>query len=207
MRRGATSPVPAVALAIALIVPLTTMISNQLSRQVEARADRFSIELTVIAVAPYDAVAQVVQAQWTALGIDVKLSALDQQIWTNKVYTQHDFDASVISLTGRSNPVLGVDRSFVCNEGNVPYANPTGYCNPEFDKVAAQAASAPADQQKAFYKTYTEIVARDLNQLALTNARAFEAVSTDFKNLDAQFNFAFNTHPNWAEAWLPKDKQ
>jgi STE24 endopeptidase len=46
MRRGATSPVPAVALAIALIVPLTTMISNQLSRQVEARADRFSIELT-----------------------------------------------------------------------------------------------------------------------------------------------------------------
>jgi len=46
MRRGATTPVPAVALAIALIVPLTTMISNQLSRQVEARADRFSIELT-----------------------------------------------------------------------------------------------------------------------------------------------------------------
>jgi STE24 endopeptidase len=46
MRRGATSPVPAVALAIALIVPVTTMISNQLSRQVEARADRFSIELT-----------------------------------------------------------------------------------------------------------------------------------------------------------------
>jgi STE24 endopeptidase len=46
MRKDATSPVPAVALAIALIVPATTMISNQLSRQVEARADRFSIELT-----------------------------------------------------------------------------------------------------------------------------------------------------------------
>jgi STE24 endopeptidase len=40
------SPVPAVALAIALIVPAMTMISNQLSRAVEARADRFSMELT-----------------------------------------------------------------------------------------------------------------------------------------------------------------
>jgi STE24 endopeptidase len=40
------SPVPAVALSIALIVPATTMISNQLSRQVEARADRFSMQLT-----------------------------------------------------------------------------------------------------------------------------------------------------------------
>ncbi len=168
---------------------------------------RFSLELTVISVAPYDAVAQVVQAQWKAIGIDVKLSALDLQIWTNKVYTQHDFDASVISLTGRSNPVLGVDRSFVCNQTNVPFANPTGYCNPEFDKVAADAASAPADKQRALYKTYAEIIARDLNQLALTNARVFEAVTTNFKNLDAQFNFAFNTHPNWAEAWLPKDKQ
>lgn len=168
---------------------------------------RFALELAVISAAPYDAVAQVVQAQWTALGIDVKLSALDQQIWTNKVYTQHDFDASIISLTGRSNPVLGVDRSFVCNETSVPYANPTSYCNPEFDKVAANAASAPADQQKAHYKIYAEIIARDLNQLALTNSRVFEAVTNNFKNLDAQFNFSFNTHPNWAEAWLPKDKQ
>jgi Zn-dependent protease with chaperone function len=46
MRTDAPSPVPAVALAIALITPAITMISNQLSREVEARADRFSIHLT-----------------------------------------------------------------------------------------------------------------------------------------------------------------
>jgi STE24 endopeptidase len=45
MDRGG-SPVPAVALSIALIVPAMTMISNQLSRAVEARADRFSMQLT-----------------------------------------------------------------------------------------------------------------------------------------------------------------
>jgi STE24 endopeptidase len=46
MTRSGASPVPAVALAIALLVPPITMISNQLSRQVEARADRFSMQLT-----------------------------------------------------------------------------------------------------------------------------------------------------------------
>ncbi len=168
---------------------------------------RFSLELTTISASPYDAIGQVVQAQWKAIGIEVKLTTLDNQLWVDKVYNKHDFDASIISLTGRSNPVLGVDRSFVCNQGNVPYANPTGYCNPEFDKAAADAASAPLDKQKALYRAYADIVARDLNQLALTNAKAFEAVSNNFMNLDAQFNVAFNTHPNWAEAWLPKDKQ
>jgi STE24 endopeptidase len=43
---GGPAAVPAVALSLALLVPALTMISNQLSRQVEARADRFSLELT-----------------------------------------------------------------------------------------------------------------------------------------------------------------
>ena len=43
---GGPAAVPAVALSLALLVPAVTMISNQLSRQVEARADRYSLELT-----------------------------------------------------------------------------------------------------------------------------------------------------------------
>jgi STE24 endopeptidase len=38
--------VPAVALSLALVVPMITMVSNQLSRDVEQRADAFSLELT-----------------------------------------------------------------------------------------------------------------------------------------------------------------
>ena len=43
---GGPLAVPAVGLALAIMVPALTMISNQLSRQVEARADRYSLELT-----------------------------------------------------------------------------------------------------------------------------------------------------------------
>jgi STE24 endopeptidase len=47
-RGGALGPraVPAVALSLALVVPVVTMVSNQLSRDVERRADAFSLELT-----------------------------------------------------------------------------------------------------------------------------------------------------------------
>jgi len=47
-REAALGPraVPAVALSLALVVPVLTMVSNQLSRDVERRADAFSLELT-----------------------------------------------------------------------------------------------------------------------------------------------------------------
>ena len=38
--------VPAIALSIAIVVPVVTFVSNQLSRDVERRADAFSLELT-----------------------------------------------------------------------------------------------------------------------------------------------------------------
>jgi STE24 endopeptidase len=43
---GGPPAIPAVALALALVAPAITIVSNQLSRAVEARADRFSLELT-----------------------------------------------------------------------------------------------------------------------------------------------------------------
>jgi STE24 endopeptidase len=47
-RGGALGPraVPAVALSLALVVPLVSFVSNQLSRDVERRADAFSLDLT-----------------------------------------------------------------------------------------------------------------------------------------------------------------
>lgn len=165
---------------------------------------RMTLELTYPAFPPYDSIAKVVQSNWNAVGIDVKMAGLDVQIYTDKVYKQNNFDTSIVSLTGRTNPVLGVDRSHVCNPGKVPFVNPSGYCNPELDKVVAEAAAAPLDKQRAYYKRYAEIVARDLNQLTLVSQQMHEAVSTKLDGLDAQFDFSFNTHPNWAEVWFPK---
>jgi peptide/nickel transport system substrate-binding protein len=168
---------------------------------------RFSAELTYIAASPYDSIGKSLAAQWGEIGVDVKLVGLDSQIWLDKVYRRNDFDISMISLTGRSDPTLGVDRSFVCNNAHVPFTNPTGYCNAELDRIAAAAAAAPQDQRRALYKQYEEIVARDLNEITLTNAPTYNAVSSKFHGLATQFEIAFNEHPNWAEAWLPEGSQ
>jgi STE24 endopeptidase len=45
-RAGPAQAIPALALALALVVPVLTAISNQLSRQVEARADSYALRLT-----------------------------------------------------------------------------------------------------------------------------------------------------------------
>jgi peptide/nickel transport system substrate-binding protein len=163
---------------------------------------RFSLELTYQAGPPFDAIARSIAAQWQQIGVDVRLTGLDAQIWIDKVYHKNDFDLSLASLTGRSDPTLGVDRSFLCNTKPIPYTNPTGYCNADLDRIAAAAAAAPEDQRRALYKQYEEIVARDLNEITLTNAPTYNAVSTRFVNLDKQFDIAFNEHPNWAEVWL-----
>lgn len=44
--RTGVAAVPAVVLAISVLLPAVTMVSNQLSRSVEARADRYALELT-----------------------------------------------------------------------------------------------------------------------------------------------------------------
>lgn len=167
---------------------------------------RFSIELTFQNGSPFDSIGRSLAAQWAQIGVDVKLTQLDAQIWIDKVYKRNDFDLSLASLTGRSDPTLGVDRSFVCNPGQLPYTNPTGYCNPELDKIAAAASAAPHDQRRALYKQYEEIIARDLNEVQLTNAPTYNAVSTRFANLDKQFDISFNEHPNWAEVWVADGK-
>ncbi|MCL4697011.1 MAG: hypothetical protein KJ023_08170, partial [Burkholderiaceae bacterium] len=144
---------------------------------------RMTVELTYPAFPPYDSISKLVQSSWAAVGIDVKLAGLDVQLFVDKVYKQNAFDASIVSLTGRTNPVLGVDRSYVCNKGKLPFVNPTGYCSAEMDKAVADAAAAPAGQQRAFYRRYAEIAARDLNQLVLASQQMHEAVSTRLEGL------------------------
>ncbi len=168
---------------------------------------RFDLHFTYPTTNVMPSIAKIVQANLEAIGIDVELESMETQLWVDKVYKKNDFQMSLIYLTGRTNPVLGIDRSFVCNEGNVPFANPTGYCNAELDKVALEASKAPLAEQHKHYSEYAKIVARDLNEITLTNAEQFEVYSNKFRNMKAQYNFAFNAHPNWAEAWIPEDKQ
>jgi len=68
--------------------------------------------------------------------------------------------------------------------------------------VAAKANTAAAADRRQYYKTYIEIVARDLNEITLTNVSTYYGVSTRFDNLQKQFDISFNEYPNWADVYL-----
>jgi len=146
--------------------------------------------------------AQIISANWRAIGIDVKLGLLEQQLWTNKVFKDRNYDVSMSSLTARTDPLFGVDRSFLCNATNVPFVNPTGYCNKDLDMIAAKAAAVPLEERKQWYKQYEEIIARDMPHLTLTNARKFFAVSSRFGGIDEEMDLAFNGNPSMASVWI-----
>jgi peptide/nickel transport system substrate-binding protein len=166
---------------------------------------RFSLELTgaINADSFYaEPAAQIIAANWRAIGIEVKLSLLEGQLWTNKVFKERNFDISMVSLTARTDPLFGVDRSFLCNTSNVPYVNPTGYCNAELDVIAAKAAAVPLEERRQWYKKYEEIVARDMPHLTLTNAKKFFAISNRFGGIDEELDLAFNGNPSMSNVWV-----
>jgi peptide/nickel transport system substrate-binding protein len=166
---------------------------------------RFSVDFTgaVNADAFYaEPAAQIISANWRAIGIDVKLSLLEGQLWTNKVFKDRNYDVSMVSLTARTDPLFGVDRSFLCNTTNVPYVNPTGYCNPELDAIAAKAAAVPLEERRQWYKKYEEVIARDMPHLTLTNAKKFFAFSSRFGGIDEEMDLAFNGNPSMSSVWV-----
>jgi len=166
---------------------------------------RFTLDFTgaVNADAFYaEPAAQIISANWRAIGIDVKLSLIEGQLWTNKVFKDRNYDVSMVSLTARTDPLFGVDRSFLCNTTNVPYVNPTGYCNPDLDAIAAKAAAVPLEERRQWYKQYEEIIARDMPHLTLTNAKKFFAISSRFGGIDEEMDLAFNGNPSMASVWV-----
>jgi len=166
---------------------------------------RFTVDFTgaVNADAFYaEPAAQIISANWRAIGIDVKLSLLEGQLWTNKVFKDRNYDVSMVSLTARTDPLFGVDRSFLCNTTNVPYVNPTGYCNPDLDAIAAKAAAVPLEERRQWYKQYEEIIARDMPHLTLTNAKKFFAISSRLGGIDEELDLAFNGNPSMASVWV-----
>jgi peptide/nickel transport system substrate-binding protein len=166
---------------------------------------RFTVDFTgaVNADAFYaEPAAQIIAANWRAIGVDVKLSLLEGQLWTNKVFKDRNYDVSMVSLTARTDPLFGVDRSFLCNSTNVPYVNPTGYCNPDLDAIAAKAAAVPLEERRQWYKQYEEIIARDMPHLTLTNAKKFFAISSRLGGIDEEMDLAFNGNPSMASVWV-----
>ena len=148
---------------------------------------------------------------WTRLGEAVKQSLADAGVnvviettdvagWTART-GNFEFDLTFNFLYQFGDPATGVARSYVSTnivKGN-PFGNVGGYANPEVDRLFAQAAIAPSDQERqALYTQVQKLLAEELPVLWLLEMDFPTIHRCSVKNL---VNTAIGVNDGFRDAW------
>lgn len=108
------------------------------------------------------------------VGIDFVLRPLERNAAVETIFTQRDFDTSIISYCNNSDPEIGVRRMYVSsNIGPIPFSNGATYVNAEVDQLFEEAATtADLEQRGATY--------REIQRILLDELPYWWLVETDF---------------------------
>ena len=109
--------------------------------------------------------AEYMKPQLKKIGIDVTVrTSAGFPAWA-KTVSNWDFDMTVDVVFNWGDPVIGVHRTYLCNNAKkgVIWSNTQQYCNSEVDAVLAKAGQEN-DQQKriALYSTAQKMIAEDV---------------------------------------------
>lgn len=149
-------------------------------------------------------VADILRSNWEAIGVNVTLEPRERAVWLDQLYTQKDYDTSIAFYTTSGDPVLGVQRAYLCEEIRpASFTNASQYCNPELDELFAQATSAVTQEERAeYYYEAQEIIARDLPTTVLIDSGFADAVRSNFGGLETFFQSPETTTPRWDAIYL-----
>lgn len=138
-----------------------------------ADGKRFSLRFTYPANSvEFGQVALALQSMWKDVGVEVTVEALELATFMKRMFVDREFDVSINIYTSAGDPSLGVARTFVTSSIGRPYGNPSGYSNPEVDRLFALAETGidQADRAK-HYTAVQKILAQDLPSLAIRDYR------------------------------------
>lgn len=106
--------------------------------------------------------AELVRSLLKEFGIAVELVATSVAVFTEKVYTEGDFDLAFLRSTVGADPSLGIVRWYACNEEKAAAANPSGICDPEIEQAAAAALDTSDQAQRGAAFAELQERAKDL---------------------------------------------
>lgn len=124
--------------------------------------------------------AEYLKPQLKKIGIDVEVRAHpDFPTWAKRMAT-HDFDMSWDTVFNWGDPVIGVHRTYLCdNIKEQVWSNTQSYCNERVDELLNQAAvELDAEKRKQLYSEFQKIVADEL-PLYPVYAVPYHTVSND----------------------------
>ncbi|MDI9458972.1 MAG: ABC transporter substrate-binding protein [Bacillota bacterium] len=95
--------------------------------------------------------------QWEQLGLEVDLEIVEWGTWLERVYTQRDYDVSIIGLAGRLDPHAILVRYPTGNSRNF-----FNFSNSRYDELIELGLRAEGEERRAIYLEAQEILAREL---------------------------------------------
>lgn len=150
-------------------------------------------------------VADLLKQQLGEVGIMLDLQLMEFNAWVKKLYIDWDFDLGYSQFTDPPDPDIGLRGRFSCdNIVKAPFANGGGYCNPEVDRLFAQAASeTDRGKRVGMYHKVQQIIAGDQNQIFLVDGIGSYAYDSEFQGFEkagSKEPYYFGEQVSWSKA-------
>lgn len=132
------------------------------------------------------------RAQLRPLGVELRVTSLEQAVFSNTIFRARDFDMAVVSYCNGTDPEIGVRRQYVsASIGPVPFSNLAGYRNPEMDTLFDRASAAlDPEQRRSIYRRIQEIAIRDLPYIWVLESVQTHAYTTRCGGFGSTAHFA-----------------
>ncbi len=130
------------------------------------------------------ATAQIVRENLRAIGLDIVLEPLERSVLNDKVFTKRDFDLTLQSYFSAGDPAIGYHRLYLTDTSHALLTNPSGYSNPDVDRLLGEAATAPDFGQRAgLYRQAEAILDADLPSIVLFDEKTADFASKKLTGL------------------------
>jgi peptide/nickel transport system substrate-binding protein len=152
----------------------------------------------------YQRYAEYLQQALGKIGIKIVLRNEDWPTWLRRIYTNYDFDMTVVSIQTLADPVIGIDRlysSWSIKPGTI-FVNDTHWSSPKTDDLM-KAAAIETDQVKRAH-IYHELQRELSEQIPLVWVDELEFVTVYDKKLHNLLVSALGAYSSFDQVWIDK---
>jgi len=135
---------------------------------------------------------ELLRAQLRAVGIDMRVVALETVVFAQTVFTARDFDTAIAAYCNGSDPEIGVRRQYVSSSiAPVPFSNMAGYRSERMDRLFDSAGSAVMiEERRRLYGEIQQLAIRDQPYVWLVESLGTRAYSTRCSGFNTSSHFA-----------------
>lgn len=143
----------------------------------EAGQENLRFTLTLPANYPLHVQAgELAAQQWEQLGLEVDLQIVEWGTWLERVYSQRDYDVSIIGLAGRLDPHAILVRYTTDSSRNF-----FNFSNSRYDELIELGLRADGEERRAIYLEAQEILARELPGIFIMDPPQLAVMSAEIK--------------------------